>query len=83
MPRNHFFTTNIIPELKFIKEEFDLISRLTRYEKSALIFTANEIEYKHKPTTYHNAKKISSSLERFYKPVSILFRHSVHPTVEH
>ena len=59
---SHFFTANIIPELKVIKEEFDLISRLTRYEKSALIFTANEIEYKHKPTTYHNAKKISSSL---------------------
>jgi hypothetical protein len=49
---DHFFTTSIVPKPKVLEKEFCLINRLIRYEKPALIFTANEIECNSKPT-YH------------------------------
>lgn len=61
---NHIFTTDIIPKPKIIKEEFEVISQLIRYEKSALIFIANEIECNYRPTS-HDTKKFSSFLLRY------------------
>ena len=61
---DHFFATSIVPKPKMLEEEFCLINRLIRYEKPALIFTANEIECNSKPA-YHNNKKNSLSLLKY------------------
>jgi len=60
---DHVFTTSIVPKPKVLEEEFCLIDRLIRYEKPALVFTANEIECNSK-STYHSKKKNSLSLLR-------------------